>query len=327
MKLFKSKKTYYFYNPNTLNYERVYPSAKDRFFGILRHLSIGIIIGVGVFFLLAKIFDSPIESLLKKENKLLQTQYEVLSLRLNEALEVLSDIQQRDEDLYRTIFQAESIPESVRKSGFGGANRYEHLMSLSNAELVVATTQKMDLLNKQLYVQSNSLEELITLGKTQEERNRCIPAIQPIANKDLKRTASGYGMRIDPIYRTPRFHSGMDFSAKTGTDIYATGDGTVTFAAWKQGYGNCLMIDHGYGYKTLYGHLSKYKARVGQKVKRGEVIGKVGNSGKSTGPHLHYEVIVRGKYDNPSKYYFMDLTPEEYDRMIDIAENHGQVMD
>ena len=327
MKLFKSKKTYYFYNPNTLNYERVYPSAKDRFFGILRHLSIGIIIGVGVFFLLAKIFDSPIESLLKKENKLLQTQYEVLSLRLNEALEVLSDIQQRDEDLYRTIFQAESIPESVRKSGFGGANRYEHLMSLSNAELVVATAQKMDLLNKQLYVQSNSLEELITLGKTQEERNRCIPAIQPIANKDLKRTASGYGMLIDPIYRTPRFHSGMDFSAKTGTDIYATGDGTVTFAAWKQGYGNCIMIDHGYGYKTLYGHLSKYKARVGQKVKRGEVIGKVGNSGKSTGPHLHYEVIVRGKYDNPSKYYFMDLTPEVYDRMIEIAENHGQVMD
>ena len=327
MKLFKSKKTYYFYNPKTLNYERVYPSTQERFLSILRHLSIGIVIGIGIFFLLAKIFDSPIESLLKKENKLLQTQYEVLSLRLNEALEVLSDIQQRDENLYRTVFQAESIPESVRKSGFGGANRYEHLMSLSNPELVIATTQKMDMLSKQLYVQSNSLEELITLGKTQDERNRCIPAIQPIANKDLKRTASGYGMRIDPIYRTPRFHSGMDFSAKIGTDIYATGDGVVTFAAWKQGYGNCLMIDHGYGYKTLYGHLSKYNARVGQKVKRGEVIGKVGNTGKSTGPHLHYEVIVRGRYDNPSKYYYMDLTPEEYDRMIQIAENHGQVMD
>lgn len=327
MKLFKNKKTYYFYNPNTHDYERVYPSAKERFFGVLRHLSIGIIIGVGVFFLLVKMFDSPVESLLKKENKLLQTQYEVLSLRLNEALEVLSDIQHRDENFYRTIFQAESIPESVRKSGFRGTNRYEHLMSLSNPELVVATSKKMDLLSKQLYVQSNSLEELIALGKTQDDRNRCIPAIQPIANKDLKRTASGYGMRIDPIYRTPRFHSGMDFSAKIGTDIYATGDGVVTFAARKQGYGNCITIDHGYGYKTLYGHLSKFNARVGQKVKRGEVIGKVGNTGKSTGPHLHYEVIVRGRYDNPSKYYFMDLTPEEYDRMIEIAENHGQVMD
>ena len=242
MKLFKNRKTYYLYNPNTLNYERVYPSAKDRFLGLLRHLSIGIIIGVGVFFLLSSIYDSPIESLLKKENKLLQTQYEVLSLRLNEALEVLSDIQQRDENLYRTIFQAESIPESVRKSGFGGSNRYEHLMSLSNPELVVNTTQKMDMLSKQLYVQSNSLEELISLGKTQDERNKCIPAIQPIANKDLKRTASGYGMRIDPIYRTPRFHSGMDFSAKVGTDVYATGDGVVTFAAWKQGYGLLLVL-------------------------------------------------------------------------------------
>lgn len=327
MKLFKTRKTYYLYNPNTLNYERVYPSAKDRFFVVLRHLSIGIVIGVGAFFILMYAMDSPIESLLKKENKLLQTQYDVLLHRLAGAQEVLDEIQQRDENLYRAIFQAESIPESVRKSGFGGSNRYEHLMTLPNAELVVSTTQKMDMLSKQLYVQSNSLEELISLGKNQEERSKCIPAIQPISNKDLTRTASGYGMRIDPIYRTPRFHSGMDFSAKVGTEIYATGDGVVTSAAWKQGYGNCLTIDHGYGYQTLYGHMSKYKARVGQKVKRGEVIGEVGNTGKSTGPHLHYEVIVRGKHDNPSRYYYMDLTPEEYDRMIQIAENHGQVMD
>lgn len=327
MKLFKTRKTYYLYNPSTLNYERVYPSAKDRFYAVLRHLSIGVFIGIGAFFALMYTVDSPIESLLKKENKLLQTQYEVLSNRFTAALDVLNGIQQRDENLYRAIFQAESIPESVRKSGFGGTNRYEHLMSLPNPDLVVSTTQKMDMLSKQLYVQSNSLEELISLGKNQEARSKCIPAIQPISNKDLTRTASGYGMRIDPIYRTPRFHSGMDFSAKVGTEIYATGDGVVTFAAWKQGYGNCLMIDHGYGFQTLYGHMSKYKARIGQKVKRGEIVGEVGNTGKSTGPHLHYEVIVRGKNDNPSKYYYMDLTPEEYDRMIQIAENHGQVMD
>lgn len=327
MKLFKSRKTYYLYNPNTLNYERVYPSNKDRLFTVLRHLSTGIAFGVATFFVMMHLVDSPMESQLRKENRLLQTQYEVLSLRLNNALDVLDDIQQRDENLYRAIFQAESIPESVRKAGFGGTNRYEHLMSLSNPELVVSTTQKMDMLRKQLYIQSNSLEELISLGKNQEERSKCIPAIQPISNKDLRRTASGYGVRIDPIYRTPRFHSGMDFSAKVGTEIYATGNGVVTFAAWKQGYGNCLIIDHGYGYQTLYGHMSKFKKRVGQKVTRGEVIGEVGNTGKSTGPHLHYEVIVRGKHDNPSKYYYMDLSPEEYDRMIQIAENHGQVMD
>lgn len=273
------------------------------------------------------IVDSPMESQLRKENRLLQTQYEVLDLRLNNAMEILDDIQQRDENLYRAMFQAESIPESVRKSGYGGTNRYKQLMEASNSELVVSTTQKMDMLRKQLYIQSNSLEELIKMGQNQNERNQCIPAIQPISNKDLKQTASGYGLRIDPIYRTPRFHSGMDFSAKIGTDVYATGDGKITMAGWKQGYGNCIVINHGYGFQTLYGHLSKYKVRVGQKVKRGEVIGQVGNTGKSTGPHLHYEVIVRGKHDNPSKYYYMDLTPEEYDRMIQIADNHGQVMD
>lgn len=327
MKLFKSRKTYYLYNPNTLNYERVYPSGRDRLFTVLRHLSTGIAFGVATFFVMMYAVDSPRESLLRKENRLLQTQYEVLSLRLNNALEVLGDIQQRDENLYRAIFQAESIPESVRKAGFGGTNRYAHLMELPNAELVVSTTQKMDMLRRQLYVQSNSFDELVELGKTKEERSKCIPAIQPIANKDLRRTASGYGFRIDPIYRTPRFHSGMDFSARVGTEIYATGNGKVTYASWKQGYGNCIIIDHGYGFQTVYGHMSKFRARVGQKVTRGEVIGEVGNTGKSTGPHLHYEVLVRGRHDNPSKYYYMDLTPEEYDRMIQIAENHGQVMD
>lgn len=327
MRLFKTRKSYYIYDPNTLSYERVYPSTKDRIFTVVRHLSTGIIIGVILFFVLMRFFDSPMESQLRKENKLLQTQYEVLSLRLNNAFGILNDIQERDENLYRAIFQAETIPESIRKSGFGGSNRYEHLMSLPNADLVVATTQKMDMLSKQLYVQSNSLEELINIGQTQEERVKCIPAIMPVANKDLKRTASGYGPRMDPVYRTPRFHAGMDFSAKVGTEIYATGNGVVTFAAWKQGYGNCLIIDHGFGYETLYGHMNKFKARVGQKVVRGEIIGEVGNTGKSTGPHLHYEVIVRGRHDNPAKYYFMDLSPEEYDRMIQLAENHGQVMD
>ena len=327
MGIFGRRKTYYKYNPNTLTYERVYLSAKQRFLVVLRHLSLGILIGAGIFFAFIHFFDSPMETLLRKENMLLKTQYEVLSLRLNDALEVLDDIQERDDNLYRAIFQAKTIPEYVRKPGIGGSNRYDYLMTLSNANLVIETTTKMDMMNRQIYVQSNSLDELISIGKNMEERSRCVPAIQPLSNKDLKRTSSGFGMRIDPIYGTLRFHTGMDFTAPTGTDIYATGDGTIIFAGWKTGYGNCIMIDHGFGFKTLYGHNNKNLVSVGQKVVRGEVIGHVGNTGKSVGPHLHYEVLLHNKHDNPAKYYFMDLTPEEYDQMILIAENRGQVMD
>jgi len=327
MGLFGRRKVYYFYNPNTLTYERVYPSAKERFFIVLRHLSVGVLIGAGAFAAFIYFFSSPMESLLRKENMLLKTQYDVLSLQLNDALGVLDDIQERDDNLYRAIFQVKEIPEYVRKPGVGGTNRYDYLMNLPNAELVVETTKKMDMLKRQLYVQSNSLDELIAMGKTLDERSRCVPAIQPLANKDLKKTASGFGMRIDPIYRTLRFHTGMDFVAPTGTEIYATGDGQVSFSGWKQGYGNCIMIDHGFGFETLYGHTSRNLVTVGQKVVRGEVIGLVGNTGKSIGSHLHYEVLLNNKPDNPAKYYFMDLTPQEYDEMIQLAENRGQVLD
>jgi murein DD-endopeptidase MepM/ murein hydrolase activator NlpD len=315
------------YNPKTLEYERVYPSARERFYVFLRNISLGILMGVAAVFVFAKFFDSPTEALMRKENKLLQAQYEMLLMDISQANDVLEDLQLRDENLYRAIFHADSIPMSIRKSGFGGSNRYEYLEGFPNSELVMETTKRMDILKKQLYVQSQSLEELISMGKDMENRLLCIPAIQPVANKDLKRTASGYGMRIDPIYHIQMFHSGMDFTAEKGTDVYATGNGKVTYAAWKQGYGNCIIIDHGYDYETLYGHLDKYNVHLGQEVKRGEKIATVGNTGKSTGPHLHYEVLYKGRHDNPAKYYFQDLTPEEYDRMIQIADNHGQVMD
>jgi murein DD-endopeptidase MepM/ murein hydrolase activator NlpD len=315
------------YNPQTLEYERVYPSAKERIAVALRNLSIGLFIGFIAFFTFIHFLSSPMEALLRKENKLLQTQYEMLLKELGQANDVLEDMRQRDEYLYRAIFHADSIPQSIRNSGFGGSNRYEHLKGLSNSELVIETAKKMDILKKQLYIQSNSLEELISLGKDMEHKIRCIPAIQPIADKDLKRMASGYGMRTDPFYHIPKFHTGMDFTAAIGTEIYATANGTVIHASYKQGYGNCVIIDHGYDYKTLYGHIDKYKVRVGQKVARGEFIATVGNTGKSKGPHLHYEVIYKGRHENPVNYYFKDLTPEEYDRMLQIADNHGQVMD
>ena len=215
----------------------------------------------------------------------------------------------------------------MRTPSYNKTNRYEDLMELPSAKLVVNTTQKMDLLERQLYIQSKSFDEVLALCKKHDEMLECIPAIQPVSNKDLKQTASGYGTRIDPIYKTVKFHSGMDFSANVGTPVYATGNGVVRKAGWEGLYGNCIQIDHGFGYVTRYAHLSKIDVRVGQKVVRGETIGKVGTTGKSTGPHLHYEVMVKGQIVNPVNYYFMDLNADDYDRMVEIAANHGKVFD
>lgn len=321
------RKVYYRYNSQTLSYERVYPSAKDRFFVVLRHLLSGIIIGGGGLFIFIHFFGSPGEKAGQKDNHLMRAQYEVLSKRMDEALKVMQDIQQRDDNMYRAIFHADPIPASIRNSGVGSASRYDFLSDISSPDLIIQTTKKMDILAKQLYVQSNSFDDVLNMAKNQKDRLQHIPSIQPVSDRNLKQMASGYGTRIDPIYGTARFHAGMDFSAPIGTPVYVTGNGTITYADWRQGYGKCIMVDHGYGYETLYAHLNEYNVRVGEKVKRGQQIAEVGNTGKSTGPHLHYEVHVRGQHDNPAKYYFMDLTPEEYDKMLRIADNHGQVMD
>lgn len=321
------RKVYYIYNPQTQTYDRIYPTVRQRVMSILRRLFIGMGMGAGSFLVLLLIFGSPSEKELRKENSKLRAQYNVLSHRMDEALAVLQDVQQRDDNLYRVMFQADPIPSAIRKAGYGGTNRYEHLMDLADAELVINTTQKLDLLSKQLYIQSNSFDEVVEMCKSHEEMLKCIPAIQPIANKDLKKTASGYGHRIDPIYGTTRFHSGMDFSANPGTDVYATGNGVVVKAGWETGYGNTVIIDHGFGYKTVYAHLRDFRTRVGKRVVRGEVIAGVGSTGKSTGPHLHYEVHVKDRVVNPVNYYFMDLSAEEYDRMIQLAANQGRMLD
>ena len=321
------RNVYYFYNSETNTYVRVYPSFRQRVLHILKRLFVGMGFGAGSFILLIWIFGSPSENQLRIENSRLLAQYNVLSRRLDEALGVMQGIQQRDDNLYRVVLQADPVADAVRKAGYGGTNRYEDLMDLANADLVVNTTQKMDMLNRQLYIQSKSFDEVVELFKGQDEMLQSIPAIQPVANKDLKRTASGYGMRIDPIYKTAKFHAGMDFSANTGTPVYATGNGRVKKAGWQSGYGKIIIVDHGFGYETWYAHLNKYNVRVGKKVIRGEVIGEVGNTGKSTGPHLHYEVHLKGKVMNPVNYYFMDLSAEEYDKMIELAANQGKVFD
>lgn len=321
------RKVYYIYNPQKQTYDRIYPTLRQRLASYVRRFVVGVGLGVACFVAPLIIFGSPSEKELRKENSDLQAQYDVLQARLDEAMGVLQDIQQRDDNLYRVIFMADPVPSAIRQAGYGGTNRYESLLDMANAELVINTTQKLDMLEKQLYIQSRSFDDVVEMCKSHDEMLRCIPAIQPISNKDLKKTASGYGTRIDPIYGTTKFHSGMDFSASIGTDVYATGDGKVIKVGWQTGYGKTIVIDHGFGYQTMYAHLSDYHTKVGRKVVRGEVIGAVGNTGKSTGPHLHYEVHVKGRVVNPVNYYFMDLSAEDYDRMIQLAANHGKMMD
>ena len=321
------RKVYYIYNPKTRTYDRIYPTMRQRVMSYLRRLFVGMGLGAGSFIVLLLIFGSPSEKDLRMENSRLQAQYHILSSRLDESLQVMKGLQQRDDNLYRVMMQADPVADALRTPSYNKTNRYEDLMELPSAKLVVNTTQKMDLLERQLYIQSKSFDEVLALCKKHDEMLECIPAIQPVSNKDLKQTASGYGTRIDPIYKTVKFHSGMDFSANVGTPVYATGNGVVRKAGWEGLYGNCIHIDHGFGYVTRYAHLSKIDVRVGQKVVRGETIGKVGTTGKSTGPHLHYEVMVKGQIVNPVNYYFMDLNADDYDRMVEIAANHGKVFD
>ena len=321
------RKVYYIYNPKTRTYDRIYPTMRQRVMSYLRRLFVGMGLGAGSFIVLLLIFGSPSEKDLRMENSRLQAQYHILSSRLDESLQVMKGLQQRDDNLYRVMMQADPVADALRTPSYNKTNRYEDLMELPSAKLVVNTTQKMDLLERQLYIQSKSFDEVLALCKKHDEMLECIPAIQPVSNKDLKQTASGYGTRIDPIYKTVKFHSGMDFSANVGTPVYATGNGVVRKAGWEGLYGNCIQIDHGFGYVTRYAHLRKIDVRVGQKVVRGETIGKVGTTGKSTGPHLHYEVMVKGQIVNPVNYYFMDLNADDYDRMVEIAANHGKVFD
>jgi murein DD-endopeptidase MepM/ murein hydrolase activator NlpD len=312
---------FYKYDPHTLNYERVYPSAKQRIWAVCRQLLIGSLIGGSLFAIAIYALDSPREQQLKKDKKLLLTQYQILSKRIEENEKVLEELQQRDDDLYRILFNAEPISSSIRRPGVGGSNRYEHLLTMPNPDLVISTTAKLDMMTKELYVQSNSYDELGELIKTKEERIKNVPSIMPLSSKEMKGISSGFGMRIHPVYGNARMHTGIDLNANPGTPIYATGNGVVESAGWDGGYGNTVVIDHGFGYKTRYGHCRELKVHVGQKVVRGKEIATVGATGTATGPHVHYEVLVKGQYDNPAKYFFMDLSPKEYDQLLFESEN------
>ncbi len=322
-------KVRYKYNPNTLNYEKVKITFADRLKQVGSYLVLGLFFASVILLFAYTFFDSPKEKMLQRENAFLRNQFELLNNDLQRVEKVLADIENRDDNIYRTIFEAEPIPESVRQVGVGGVNRYNYLSGFDVSDLVVDTRYQLDRLEKRLYIQSKSYDEVIELAKNKEKMLASIPAIQPVSNNELKRMASGFGNRIHPLYKVWKMHWGMDFSAPIGTEIYATGDGVVkeTKPRNSRGYGKYVVIEHGFGYETLYAHMSKINVRKGQKVKRGEIIGLVGNTGSSSAPHLHYEVFKDGKKINPINFFFNDLTPDEYDRMIEMASHANQSFD
>lgn len=264
----------------------------------------------------------------KRQIKEYQTQYAILNKKMEQMQLVLNSMVDRDNNLYRAYFEIAPIPEEQRMSGFGGVNRYEYLEKFSNSKLLIETTKKLESLQKQLAIQSKSLDEITAMAKEREKLLASIPAIQPVQNKDLTRMASGYGWRNDPFTKMRKFHYGMDFTAPTGTPVYAAGDGIVTRADnASAGYGEHIRIDHGFGYESLYAHLSKYNVRPGQRVKRGALIGYVGSTGRSEAPHLHYEIRKDGEHLNPINFYYGTLTSEQYAQMLEHANQENQALD
>ena len=315
----------YKYNPETLDYEEVNLSVWDKF----KKLSYYLIASIVFSFLILSIAFYNIRSYIQeeaaKENQSLRQEITSFNKDLNLILEVLGDIQLRDDNIYRAIFETDPYPDHKRQLGTGGNSmKYKKYENMEYGDLVIEISKKIELIEKKLASQSKSFDQVFDLTKEKQKMIKSIPSIQPVSNRDLTRIASGFGLRMHPIYKILKMHKGMDFTAPIGTEIYATGDGIVERVGWVGGYGKTIMINHGFGYKTRYAHCSKYKCRKGQKVKRGDLIGFVGNTGQSTGPHLHYEVFKNKKQINPVNFFFNDLSPEEYDKVIEISSRPTQ---
>ncbi|MFC2186012.1 M23 family metallopeptidase [Fulvivirgaceae bacterium LMO-SS25] len=317
----------YYYDTETCKYERVRVSKWDVFLNFLGFFSVSFILAISILFIYSQYFESPKEAQLKKENEELVIYYEFFKQELDKMNSVIASLEERDDDIYRVIFEAEPIPATIRRGGIGGVDRYKSFKEsgLQREELIIDLMKEVDILKRKMYVQTRSHDELMELAMNKEELWAAIPSIQPINNKELNRLASGYGMRTHPILKVKKFHAGVDFSAPRGTPIYSTGDGVIvevktTFG----GYGKYIEVDHGFGYLTRYAHMSAFEVRKGQKVKRGEKIGYVGSSGQSTSPHLHYEILKDGKFVNPVNYFFQDLTPEEYEKLLELASIENQ---
>lgn len=322
------KKVKYFYNTQTLKYEKLVVSVRVKVLRILGFLSAAIVTGIIFLSVAYRFLDSPKEKSLRQELDNMKEKYDGLKGRMAEVNGQLADLEERDNQIYRVIFEASPIPDSARLGKKERDAELNQLQSFPSSEIIASTASLLKDITARIRAQEKSYEEIDDLVKNKQKMLASIPAIQPVANKDLNRIASGFGYRIDPVYKTVKFHAGLDFSAPSGTPIYATGDGTVEEASLSDvGYGNHVVIRHGYGYKTLYGHMLRTKVRTGQAVKRGDVLGWVGSTGKSTGPHCHYEVMKNGEKVDPVYFFFNDLSPEEFDRMLKIARSGNQSFD
>ncbi len=310
----------YSFNPESLSYDQIKLSPRQKIFKFLRGAVLLLSVSFVFLLILSLFFDTPGEKIQKRENKQLLYQYELLNQKVEKMEQSMDEIQQHDDNIYRLIFGIDPVSENVRKVGVGGSNPYKELEQYSKSELLIETSKKIDNLTRRMVVQTESYDNIMKLVQDKEKFLASIPAISPIADRNLKRFASGYGYRIHPIYRTLKMHKGIDLTAPTGTKVYATGGGKVISAGYATGgYGIKVIIDHGYGYKTLYAHLNKVNVKVGKRVARGDVIGEVGSTGRSTAPHLHYEVRKNDQTENPVNYYYTDLTPEEYEEMINVS--------
>ena len=323
-------KVKYYYDQETLSYRPITVTNKNRISNIILFVLAAIFFGVTSLLILlnSDVLNTPAEIAQKRTLKNYELQFDILNKKLSQLEAVVSNIEDRDNNLYRVYFEASSIPEEQRKAGFGGVNRYKNLEGYDNSDLIINTVKRLDILTKQTVVQSRSLDEIERLAKNKAALIEAIPTIQPVKNKDLARLASGFGYRIDPFTKVRKKHYGMDFTAKRGTPIYATGNGVIKRADNRSsGYGKHIRIDHGFGYVSLYAHLSKYNVRRGQKVKRGDVIGYVGSTGRSVGPHLHYEIIKDNKKINPLNFYYGNLSPKEFESLLTQAKQENQSMD
>ena len=324
------KKVKYYYDTENLAYRKIKPKKGQKLGVIALFLLASGLFGFLCFVILINtpFFETPKDRLQAREIENMKINYAILNKKMDQVDEVLENVAERDNNLYRVFFNSSPIPEEQRKAGFGGVNRYKALEGYDNSELVVSTTKRVDVISKELVIQSKSLDEILKLAKEKEKLLVAIPAIQPVKNENLKAMASGFGYRSDPFTKIRKFHAGMDFSAKTGTPIYATGDGVVERADnTASGYGNHIVIRHGFGYETLYGHLSKYKVRAGQRVKRGDVIGYVGSTGRSEAPHLHYEVHKNGEVVNPLNFYYGNISAAEFAAISKLANQENQSLD
>jgi murein DD-endopeptidase MepM/ murein hydrolase activator NlpD len=323
-------KVKYYFDSENLAYRKIKTKISTKFGVVALFLLASALFGFLSFVVLLNTpyFETPKDRLQAREIENFKLRYALLNKKMDQIDEVLGSIEERDNNIYRVYFNTSPIPEEQRKAGFGGINRYKELEGYDNSELVINTSKRVDVISKALAIQSKSLDEILKLAKEKNNLLAAIPAIQPVRNENLKQVASGFGYRNDPFTKVRKFHEGMDFSAKTGTPIFATGDGVIQRADNSaSGYGNHIVIRHGFGYETLYGHLSKYKCRPGQRVKRGDIIGYVGSTGRSEAPHLHYEVHKNNEVVNPLNFYYGNISATEYVAISKLANQENQSLD